>query len=133
MNLLVLSTVLLSVLSASAQRQQQLTQQLKPVNADVRDKLAQISSLQLSNSFSQQLSSEAKCQRSDVSFELVTGFVFTAPEFILDTLPGTLKLEDCVEFCFANETCMSVNYETGLCVLFSSSAEIHPGNLQVQC
>jgi hypothetical protein len=28
-----------------------------------------------------------------------------------------------------NSSCLSVNYETGLCVLFTSSAEIEPGEL----
>jgi hypothetical protein len=36
-------------------------------------------------------------------------------------------LTDCLEQCQANETCSSVNYETGLCVLFSSNADKLPG------
>ena len=38
-------------------------------------------------------------------------------------------LTDCLEACQGNETCNSVNYETGLCVLFSSNADKLPGKL----
>ena len=69
----------------------------------------------------------ANCAESDVTFELTTGFVFTAPDSILDTRPGVLKIEACIQSCRKNVTCRSVNYETGLCVLFSSSAESEPG------
>lgn len=67
------------------------------------------------------------CPFRDEAFELVTGFVFTSPDSILDTLPGVLKLDECIEACRGNSTCLSVNYETGLCVLFSTSAEQTPG------
>lgn len=36
-------------------------------------------------------------------------------------------LTDCLEQCQANDTCRAVNYETGLCVLFSSDADQLPG------
>lgn len=36
-------------------------------------------------------------------------------------------LTDCLESCQNNETCQAINYETGLCVLFSSNADILPG------
>ncbi len=67
------------------------------------------------------------CPYRDEAFELITGFVFTSPDSILDTRPGVLKLEDCISACQSNSTCLSVNYETGLCVLFASSAEQTPG------
>ena len=67
------------------------------------------------------------CPKRDEAFELVTGFVFTSPDSILDTRPGVLKLDECIEACNLNSTCLSVNYETGLCVLFSSSADQTPG------
>ena len=38
-----------------------------------------------------------------------------------------LHLEDCIAGCRGNESCLSVNYETGLCVMFDSSAELKPG------
>lgn len=86
-----------------------------------------------------------KCSNRDIGFELITGmlfrlwskqfttsffcpgYVFTAPEFILDTSPGVLLLEECLLLCHRNTSCFSINYETGLCVLFTSSAEVNPG------
>ena len=53
--------------------------------------------------------------------------VFTAPEDILDSRPGTLMLTDCIDLCLSNSTCRAANFETGLCVLFSSSAQQYPG------
>ena len=67
------------------------------------------------------------CPTRDVAFELITGYVFTSPDSIVDTRPGVLKLEDCIVACRSNATCLSVNYETGLCVLFSTSADLSPG------
>ena len=69
------------------------------------------------------------CPPRDVSFELITGYVFTSPDTIVDTRPGVLKIEDCIDACRRNSTCLSVNYETGLCVLFSGSAEDTPGKI----
>ncbi|GLH02153.1 Uncharacterized protein GBIM_08192 [Gryllus bimaculatus] len=69
------------------------------------------------------------CDPDMIGFELVTGFVYSAPGDQLDSLPGTLMLTDCLEACQANDTCQSVNYETGLCVLFSSHADSYPGAL----
>lgn len=46
---------------------------------------------------------------------------------MLDSVPGTLMLTDCLEQCQANDSCSSVNYETGLCVLFSTNADKLPG------
>lgn len=68
------------------------------------------------------------CETDMTGFELVTGYVFTAPDDLLDSIPGTLMLTDCLEACHANDTCYSVNYETGLCVMFSSNADAYPGN-----
>ena len=67
------------------------------------------------------------CADKDVHFELVTGFVYTAPDDMLDSRPGTLMLTDCIELCRRNATCKAANFETGLCVLFGSSAEEFPG------
>ena len=67
------------------------------------------------------------CADKDTHFELVTGFVYTAPDDMLDSRPGTLMLTDCIELCRRNATCKSANFETGLCVLFGSSAEEFPG------
>ena len=54
-------------------------------------------------------------------------YVFSAPNTLLDSIPGTLMLTDCLEYCQGNDSCSSVNYETGLCVLFSSNADKLPG------
>lgn len=67
------------------------------------------------------------------SSSLIRGFfsifryVFSAPGQLLESMPGTLMLTDCLEACQSNDTCGSVNYETGLCVLFSSNADKLPG------
>lgn len=54
-------------------------------------------------------------------------YVFSAPGKLLDSIPGTLMLTDCLDSCTNNDSCSSVNYETGLCVLFSSNADKLPG------
>jgi hypothetical protein len=61
-----------------------------------------------------------------VTFELITGHVFTAPSETVTMLPGILHLTDCIERCLSNSTCKSVNFETGLCVLLSSSSYERP-------
>ena len=71
------------------------------------------------------------CPESDVHFELVTGYVYTAPDDMLDSRPGTLMLTDCIDLCRKNTTCKSANFETGLCVLFSSNADEYPGKIFV--
>ncbi|XP_043268987.1 uncharacterized protein [Venturia canescens] len=70
-----------------------------------------------------------ECDPEMVGFELVTGYVHTAPKSMLESVPGTLMLTDCLELCQANDSCQAVNYETGLCVLFSSNADVNPGAL----
>ena len=72
---------------------------------------------------------EAECPSDFVSFEVVTGYVYTAPADMLDSQPGTLMLTDCIDTCRGNSSCKSINYETGLCVLFSSSADEDGGQL----
>ncbi|XP_046865368.1 uncharacterized protein LOC6647167 [Drosophila willistoni] len=69
------------------------------------------------------------CSPEMVGFEIVTGYVFSAPGKLMDSLPGTLMLTDCLATCQKNKTCQSVNYETGLCVLFSAHADQLPGAL----
>ena len=83
--------------------------------------------LALSGGTEAQLKPKVSCPVRDVAFELVTGYVFTSPEFILDTRPGVLLLEECLLYCKRNASCLSINYETGLCVLFASSAELNSG------
>ena len=71
-----------------------------------------------------------ECDPEMVGFEMVTGYVYTAPTNMLDSIPGTLMLTDCLETCQANDSCQAVNYETGLCVLFSSNADNNPGKIE---
>ncbi|GFV47430.1 apple domain-containing protein [Trichonephila clavipes] len=69
------------------------------------------------------------CSFEKQSFELVTGYVFTAPDDTLELVPGTLHLTECLSYCRHNASCRAVNFETGLCVLFSSSATDRPDAL----
>lgn len=70
----------------------------------------------------------APCSDDSVTFELITGYVYSAPADMLDSQPGTLMLTDCIQTCRQNASCQAINYETGLCVLFSSNADAYPGN-----
>ncbi|KAH8250321.1 hypothetical protein KR026_010892 [Drosophila bipectinata] len=74
-------------------------------------------------------SADEDCEPDMIGFELITGYVLSAPSKQLETLPGTLMLTDCLEACQANESCSAVNYETGLCVMFRSTADQLPGSL----
>ena len=44
-----------------------------------------------------------------VHFELVTGKVFTSPEDMLDSRPGTLMLTDCIDLCRCDLNLLLVN------------------------
>ncbi|KAK2719667.1 uncharacterized protein LOC136037301 [Artemia franciscana] len=87
-----------------------------------------VTALLIGNAFGQ---SARNCPDNRVSFELVTGYVYSAPSDLLDSQPGVLMLTDCINSCMQNRTCQSINYETGLCVLFGSSADEEPGALTV--
>ncbi|KAH9366355.1 hypothetical protein HPB48_006193 [Haemaphysalis longicornis] len=71
------------------------------------------------------------CPNGRLTFELITGFVYSAPSDTIELKPGTLQLTDCLEHCRRNASCQSVNFETGLCVLFTSSATERPASLAV--
>lgn len=71
-----------------------------------------------------------ECDPEMVGFELVTGYVYSAPTNMLESIPGSLMLTDCLETCQGNDSCQAVNYETGLCVLFSSNADSNPGKIK---
>lgn len=75
------------------------------------------------------LTSNLNCPEDSITFELITGYVYSAPADMLDSQPGTLMLTDCIQACRQNSSCQSINYETGLCVLFSSNADSMPGAL----
>ena len=78
-----------------------------------------------------QTSNYCPSPQDQVHVELVTGKVYTAPEDMLDSRPGTLMLTDCIDLCLSNSSCSAANFETGLCVLFSSSAQQYPGQSQL--
>jgi hypothetical protein len=67
------------------------------------------------------------CRQEDVHFEMMTGYVYSAPGEIMATSPGVLLLRDCLEQCRRNDTCRAINFETGLCVLFAGSYTDQPG------
>lgn len=69
------------------------------------------------------------CATQDTTFELMTGFVFTSPDEILETRPDTLQLGDCIDACRSSDSCRALNFETGLCVLFRSDALQTPTSL----
>ncbi|KAL3221260.1 hypothetical protein MRX96_029592 [Rhipicephalus microplus] len=71
------------------------------------------------------------CPNGRLTFELVTGYVYSAPSDTIELKPGTLQLTDCLDHCRRNASCQSVNFETGLCVLFTSSATERPASLAV--
>ena len=73
------------------------------------------------------IAQDAECPADQVSFEMVTGYVYTAPQDMLDSQPGTLMLTDCINTCRQNSSCRAINYETGLCVLFASNADDSDG------
>jgi hypothetical protein len=77
-------------------------------------------------SFSCIVAQNNDCPNGFVTFELITGHVLTAPSETVTMLPGILHLIDCMERCLSNSTCKSVNFETGLCVLLSSSSYERP-------
>ncbi len=72
---------------------------------------------------------QPECPDEEISFEMVTGYVYTAPADMLDSQPGTLMLTDCIDTCRKNASCKSINYETGLCVLFASNADDGAGKI----
>lgn len=55
---------------------------------------------------------------------MITGYVYSSTSDTIGTEPGTLQLTDCLNYCQSESACQSVNFETGLCVLFNSSASI---------
>jgi hypothetical protein len=68
-----------------------------------------------------------ECRPEDVHFEMITGYVYSAPGEIIATSPGILLLRDCLEQCRINDLCRAINFETGLCVLFAGSHADQPG------
>ncbi|XP_045618140.1 uncharacterized protein [Procambarus clarkii] len=67
----------------------------------------------------------------EVSFELITGFVYSSADDIIDSKIGTLVLGECIEYCRLNSRCQALNFETGLCVLFKTAAGENSASLAV--
>ncbi|XP_068220289.1 uncharacterized protein [Palaemon carinicauda] len=65
------------------------------------------------------------------TFELITGFVYSSADDIIDSQIGTLLLSDCIDLCLKKEGCQALNFETGLCVLFKTAAGENSGGLAV--
>ncbi|KAI9577188.1 uncharacterized protein LOC119641829 [Glossina fuscipes] len=109
----------------------------KPIesNGNVADMMAETKTDKPSSALSSETNAassamiEEECDPDMIGFEIITGYVLSAPSHMLDTLPGTLMLTDCLEACQINESCSAVNYETGLCVLFKTTADKTPGSL----
>lgn len=73
---------------------------------------------------------ESRCESGVKSFELITGHVYSSTGDTIATEPGTLQLTDCLNYCQSDPRCQSINFETGLCVLFNSSASLKNGGGQ---
>lgn len=57
----------------------------------------------------------------DIEFELITGFVYSSADDIIESNIGALQMSECIGQCRANPSCMALNFETGLCVLFKTA------------
>ena len=70
-----------------------------------------------------QLSAAPKFQcDGEVQFELITGFVYSSADDIIESNIGALQIAECVNQCRNNDDCMALNFETGLCVLFRTAS-----------
>jgi len=72
-----------------------------------------------------------RCSQRDLNYQLVTGYVYQYKQHIILSKPGILELSDCLFMCLNLVSCKAINYETGLCVAFNSSAIEHPEHLAV--
>lgn len=68
----------------------------------------------------------------DVEFELITGYVYSSADDIIDSKHRTLRVADCIRHCREKKTCRAVNFETGLCILFQTSAGENSGKTTKQ-
>lgn len=75
-------------------------------------------------------SSAMQCD-GEIDFELITGFVYSSADDIIESNIGALHMNECVDQCRKNPACMALNFETGLCVLFKTAAGEDSGSLSV--
>lgn len=52
--------------------------------------------------------------------------MLSSSDSMIDAVP-LLMLSECLDQCRNNDSCSAVNYETGLCVLFTKDADKLPG------
>ena len=72
--------------------------------------------------------SEFKCD-GDVEFELITGFVYSSADDIIESNIGALHVSECIAQCRKKPSCMALNFETGLCVLFKTATGDDSGKI----
>lgn len=68
----------------------------------------------------------------DIEFELITGFVYSSADDIIESNIGALQMSECLEQCRKNPACLALNFETGLCVLFKTAAGEDSGESQTK-
>jgi len=81
-----------------------------------------------------QLSAPAQIQCEEgkqLEFELITGFVYSSADDIIESNIGALQLSECLAQCKKNAECLALNFETGLCVLFKTRAGDNSEKLSV--
>lgn len=71
------------------------------------------------------------CPNGLLTFELLTGYIYkpSSGAEVLSSMPSTLQLTDCLDYCLHNSSCLAINFEMGLCVLLAQSARQRPHNL----
>ena len=47
----------------------------------------------------------------DIEFELITGFVYSNADDIIESNVGALQMPDCLQQCRANPSCLALNFE----------------------
>ena len=67
-------------------------------------------------------STAMECPNGDIGFELITGFVYSSADDIIESNIGALHMNECVQQCRKSPACKALNFETGLCVLFKTAA-----------
>lgn len=60
-----------------------------------------------------------RCRAEQQIFELRSGLIQVSPGDTLATVPHSMHLSDCIARCARHAHCQSLNFETGLCVLFN--------------
>ncbi|XP_053946412.1 uncharacterized protein LOC128855489 [Anastrepha ludens] len=115
--------------NASMREDEETLQQTKELPNETVDEEIEFFDNSLANSEENLENNIQDCNADFIGFEITTGFVFSAPGKMLKSLPGTLMLTDCLSACRKDVACRAVNYETGLCVLFSANADKLPGAL----